>query len=66
MKTVSTGAGTASRAVLSRYSHVRVEATWQGLDEIGARQRAADETRKVDVERQAQSFGGLFLSPVVQ
>jgi hypothetical protein len=55
MKTVSTGAGTASRAVLSRYSHVLVEATWQGLDEIGARQRAADEKRKTDAELPAPS-----------
>jgi hypothetical protein len=66
MKTVSTGAGTSSRAVLSRYSHVRVEATWHGLDEIGARQRAADEKRMTDAERQAQSSGGHFLSPVLQ
>jgi hypothetical protein len=54
-KTVSTGAATASRAVLSRYSHVPVEATWQGLDEIGARQRAADEKRETDAELPALS-----------
>jgi hypothetical protein len=41
-KTVSTGAGTSSRAVLSRYSHVRMEAKQRTLDEIAARQRAAD------------------------
>jgi hypothetical protein len=46
MKTVSTGGGTAARAVLSRYSDVRVEATRHGLDEIGTRQRGADEKRK--------------------
>jgi hypothetical protein len=66
MKTVSTGAGTSSRAVLSRYSHVRVEATWHGLDEIAARQCATDEKQRADAERQARSSGGLFLSPVVQ
>jgi hypothetical protein len=42
MKKVSTGTGTSSRAVLSRYSHVRMEAKQLALDEIAARQRAAD------------------------
>ncbi len=35
--------GHASRAMLSRYSHVRMEAKRRVLDEIAARQRAADE-----------------------
>ena len=34
-----------SRAMLSRYSHVRMEAKRRALDEIAARQRAADERR---------------------
>jgi integrase len=38
-------AGHVSRAMLSRYSHVRMEAKRRALDEIAARQRAADEKR---------------------
>ena len=44
-------AGHVSRAMLSRYSHVRMEAKRRALDEIAARQRAADEKRKVETER---------------
>ena len=44
-------AGHVSRAMLSRYSHVRMEAKRRALDEIAARQRAADEKRKADGER---------------
>jgi hypothetical protein len=44
-------AGHASRAMLSRYSHVRMEAKPRALDEIGARQRAADEKRKEKAEQ---------------
>ena len=51
-------AGHVSRAMLSRYSHVRMEAKRRALDEIAARQRAADEKRKADAERQ-QGCGGL-------
>ena len=36
-------AGHVSRAMLSRYSHVRMEAKRRTLDEIAARQCAADE-----------------------
>jgi len=36
-------AGHVSRAMLSRYSHVRMEAKRRALDEIAARQRASDE-----------------------
>ena len=43
-------AGHVSRAMLSRYSHVRMEAMRRALDEIAARQRAADEKRKADPE----------------
>ena len=38
-------AGHVSRAMVSRYSHVRVEAKLRTLSEIAARQRAADEKR---------------------
>jgi integrase len=48
-------AGHVSRAMLSRYSHVRMEAKRRALDEIAARQRAADEKRKGDAERQMQA-----------
>jgi hypothetical protein len=39
-------AGHVSRAMLSRYSHVRMEAKRRALDEIATRQREADEKRK--------------------
>ena len=39
-------AGHVSRAMLSRYSHVRMEAKRRALDEIATRQRAADERRQ--------------------
>lgn len=39
-------AGHVSRAMLSRYSHVRMEAKRRALDKIAQRQRAADERRK--------------------
>jgi integrase len=45
-------AGHVSRAMLSRYSHVRMEAKRRALDEIAARQRAADEKRQQEAERQ--------------
>lgn len=44
-------AGHVSRAMLSRYSHVRMEAKRCALDEIATRQRAADERRKEETER---------------
>jgi hypothetical protein len=47
-------AGHVSRAMLSRYSHVRMEAKRRALDEIAARQRAADGRRKGDAERREQ------------
>jgi integrase len=49
-------AGHVSRAMLSRYSHVRMEAKRRALDEIAARQRTADEKRKVEAERQHQTL----------
>jgi hypothetical protein len=39
-------AGHVSRAMLSRYSHVRMEAKRRVLDEIAGRQRTADEKRQ--------------------
>ena len=39
-------AGHVSRAMLSRYSQVRMEAKRRALDEIAARQQAADEKRQ--------------------
>ena len=45
-------AGHVSRAMLSRYSHVRMEAKWRAQDEIAARQRAADKKRKKEAEQQ--------------
>jgi integrase len=47
-------AGHVSRAMLSRYSHVRMEAKRRALDEIAARQRAADKRRKEEAERREQ------------
>jgi hypothetical protein len=48
-------AGHVSRAMLSRYSHVRMEAKRRALDEIAARQCAADEKRQQEVERREQA-----------
>ena len=58
-------AGHVSRAMLSRYSHVRMEAKRRALDEIAARQRAADEKRKAQAERREQA-AMVPLSAVVQ
>jgi hypothetical protein len=44
-------AGHVSRALLSRYSHIRMEAKWRVLGEIAARQRAADEKRQAETQR---------------
>jgi len=46
-------AGHVSRAMLSRYSHVRMEAKRRALDEIAARQCAADVKRREKTEHQA-------------
>jgi hypothetical protein len=48
-------AGHVSRAMLSRYSHMRMEAKRRALDEIAARQCAADEKRQKCVDRQQQA-----------
>jgi hypothetical protein len=41
--------------MLSRYSHVRMEAKRRALDEIAARQRTADGKRQKQVECQAMA-----------
>jgi hypothetical protein len=48
-------AGHVSGAMLSRSSHVRMEAKRRALDEIDTRQRAADQKRKEEVERLRQA-----------
>ena len=58
-------AGHVSRAMLSRYSHVRMEAKRRALDEIATRQCAADEKRKEDAERREQ-VAEVFESVVFQ
>jgi hypothetical protein len=58
-------AGHVSRAMLSRYSHVRMEAKRRALDEIAARQRAADEKRQDEAERREQA-AALSQSALVQ
>jgi integrase len=57
-------AGHVSRAMLSRYSHVRMEAKRRALDEIAARQCAADEKRKEESEQRQQA--AVATSAVVQ
>ena len=54
-------AGHVSRAMLSRYSHVRMEAKRRALDEIATRRRAGDERRQKDAEQQKPAM----TSPVV-
>jgi hypothetical protein len=58
-------AGHVSRAKLSRYSHVRMEAKRRALDEIAARQRAADEKRQKEAVVREQALM-LTQSEVVQ
>jgi hypothetical protein len=48
-------AGHVSRAMLSRYSHVRMEAKRRALDEIASRQSAVDKKHKDDAERREQA-----------
>ncbi|MCL5742902.1 MAG: hypothetical protein M1541_03090 [Acidobacteria bacterium] len=42
--------------MLSRYSHVPMEAKRRALDEIAARLKAADEKRREDAERREQDL----------
>ena len=48
-------AGNVSRAILSLYSQVRMEAKRRALDEIAARQRAVDEKRQKEAEHREQA-----------
>ena len=45
-----------SRAMLSRYSHVRMEAKRRALDEIAERQRAGNEKRKEEAEQHEEGL----------
>ena len=58
-------AGHVSRAMLSRYSHVRMEAKRRALNEIASRQNAAEEKRKKDTERR-ELAGAASQSAVIQ
>ena len=58
--------GHVSRAMLSRYSHVRMEAKRRALDEIAARQRAADEKRNDEVVRKQAAKPVVSHAAVVQ
>jgi len=57
-------AGHVSRAMLSRYSHVRMEAKRKALDEIAAQQRTAEERRKdqADAKRRKSRRQPWFIS----
>ena len=57
-------AGHVSRAILSRYIHVRMEAERRALNEIAARQLATDEKRCAEAEQQRALV--VFESVVVQ
>ena len=59
-------AGHVSRAMLSRYSHVRMEAKRRALDEIATRQRTADTKRKAEAERREQPAAASQLALVQQ
>jgi len=48
-------AGHVSRAMHSRYSHVRMEANRRAPDEIAARRRAADQKRQKEAEQRQQA-----------
>ena len=58
-------AGHVSRAMLSRYSHVRIEAKRHALDEIATRQGTADEKRQKDAKGREQ-VAAVSQSAVVQ
>jgi hypothetical protein len=52
LQTIMSTTGHVFRAMLSGYSHVRMEAKRRALDEIATRQNAADKKRKDEAERQ--------------
>ena len=53
-------AGYVSRAMLSRYSHVRMEAKRRALDEIALRQRTADTQRQEAAKQQDAAESRFF------
>ena len=57
-------AGHVSRAMLSRYSHVRMEAKLRALDGIAVRQRAAVEKREAEAAQRLPDEASQ--QPVVQ
>lgn len=59
-------AGHVSRAMLSPYSHVRMEAKRRALDEIATRQRAADEKRNEANQKALAEAHALAGTPRVQ
>jgi integrase len=59
-------AGHVSRAMLSRYSHVRMAAKRRALDEIATNQRTADEKRQQEIEKQQQVAAAASSAVVVQ
>jgi hypothetical protein len=59
-------AGHVSRAMLSPYSHVRMEAKRRALDEIAARQRAAEEKRNEAAQELVTEAQALAGTPRVQ
>ena len=63
---IMTIASHVSRAMLSRYSHVRMEAKRRALDEIAARQCAADDKRSAKAERMEQGAGASLQAAAVQ
>jgi integrase len=58
-------AGHVSRAMLSRYSHVRMEAKRRALDEIATRQLAAEEKRKKEALRQQEAASASQIAVVL-
>jgi hypothetical protein len=54
-KAIVSTAGHVSRAMLSRYSHVRMEAKRRALDQVASRQSLADEKRMADFQMQRQA-----------
>jgi hypothetical protein len=55
-------AGHVSLAMLSRHSHVLMEAKRRALDEIAARQNTADEKRKADADIRGAGPSGCSIS----
>ena len=57
-------AGHLSRAMLSRYSHVRMEAKRRAMDEIATRQRTSDDKRKEEAERREHAAATSLITVV--